>query len=58
MVAAVDISGITGKYHECCGRLNSDQVRISYRYGRMNSPSKPLPPPRRLLWTDPDFLKA
>ena len=56
LVDVVDPSGITGKYPSCCGRLNANAYRIRYRDGRMTSPSRPLNPPPRSLWTESAFI--
>ena len=45
--------GITGNYPGCCGRLNDEAVRISYRDGHMTRRSKTLPPPPWPLWKEP-----
>ena len=50
------VSHIYWKYPGCCGRLNGNQDIIRYMYGRMDRPSKPLPPPPRSLWKDPTFV--
>ena len=56
VVAPVSPSGIALNYPGFCGYLNYEPVRIRYRDGRMNRPSKPFTPHSRSLWTDPAFV--
>ena len=56
VVAPVSPSGIALNYPGFCGYLNYEPVRIRYRDGRMNIPSKPFTPHSRSLWTDPAFI--
>ena len=57
VVSPVNPFGVNGKYPGYCGQMNSENIKIRYRDGRMTTPSKPFPLPTMSQWTDPAFFK-